>query len=174
MVSRLGEEWNVSIGSKFLPIKCLLIMDGKRVALQGEPGWWPQEGSGQHQATWLDTTKRMPHKPICSDCDHGHQDCWRNISNLRYANDTTLMAESKELKCFLMRVKEESEQTDLKLNIQKTKITASGPITSWKIKREKSWDRQILFSWAPRSLQMVTAGMELKDTFSSEEKLWQT
>ena len=79
----------------------------------------------------------------------------RNINNLRYADDTTLMAESKdELKSLLMKVKEESERAGLKLNIQKTKIMASGPITSWQIhgKKRKQW--QILFSWAPKSLQI--------------------
>ena len=81
----------------------------------------------------------------------------RNISKLRYAGDTTLMAESEEeLKSLLMKVKEESEKFDLKLNIQKMKIMASGPITSWQIdgKQWKQWET--LFSWAPKSLQMVT------------------
>ena len=96
----------------------------------------------------------------------------RNINNLRYADDTTLMAESKdELKSLLMKVKEESERAGLKLNIQKTKIMASGPITSWEIdgKKRKQW--QILFSWAPKSLQIVTAAMKLKDAYFLEEKL---
>ena len=80
----------------------------------------------------------------------------RNINNLSYADDTTLMAESEELKSLLMKVKEESEKFDLKLNIQKTKIMTSGPITSWQIdgKQWKQWET--LFSWAPKSLQMVT------------------
>ena len=85
------------------------------------------------------------------------------------------MAESeKELKSLLMKVKEESEKAGLKLNIQKTKIMAPSPIISWQIdgKQWKQW--QILFSWAPKSLQMVTAAMELKDTCSLEEKLWPT
>ena len=95
----------------------------------------------------------------------------RNINNLRYADDTTLMAES-ELKSFLIKVKEESEKAYLKLNIQKTKVMASSPITSWQIdgKQWKQW--QTLFSWAVKSLQMVTAAMKLKDTCSLEEKLW--
>ena len=92
----------------------------------------------------------------------------RNINNLRYADDTTLMAESKELKSLLMKVKEESEKVGLKLNIQKMKIMASSPITSWQIDG-KQW--QTLFSWAPKSLQMVTASMKLKDACSFEEKL---
>ena len=93
----------------------------------------------------------------------------RNINNLRYADDTTLMAESEEEpKSLLMRVKEESEKVGLKLNIQKTKIMASGPITSWQIDGEQ-W--LTLFFGAPKSLQMVTAAMKLKDTYSLEEKL---
>ena len=94
----------------------------------------------------------------------------RNINNLRYADDTTLMAESKEeLKSFLIKVKGESGKVGLKLNIQKTKIMASGPITSWEIDGEAEW--QTLFFWAPKSLQMMTAAMKLKDTYSLEEKL---
>ena len=88
----------------------------------------------------------------------------RNISHLRYADDTTLMAESEEeLKILLMKVKEESEKVGLKLNIQKTKIMASGPITSWEIEGETVGTVQTLFFWAPKSLQMVTAAMKLKD-----------
>ena len=85
----------------------------------------------------------------------------RNINNLRYADDTTLMAESEEeLKSLLMKVKEKSEKVGLKLNIQKTTIMASGPITSWEID-EKQWKQcQTLFFWAPKSLQMVTAAMK--------------
>ena len=95
----------------------------------------------------------------------------RNINNLRYADDTTLMAEIKEeLKSLLMKMKEESEKVGLKLNIQKTKIMAFGPITSWEM--GKQWkQRQTLFSWAPKSLQKVTATMKLKDACSVEEKL---
>ena len=95
----------------------------------------------------------------------------RNINNLRYADDTTLMAESEEeLKSLWMKVKEESEKVGLKLNIQKTKIMASGPITSWQIDGEMK-QCQTLFWGAPKSLQMVTAAMKLKDTCSLEEKL---
>ena len=90
---------------------------------------------------------------------------WRNINNLRYADDTTLMAESEELKRFLMKVKEESEKVGLKFNIQKTKIIASGPITSWQIDGKQY---QTLFLRAPKSLQMVTAAMKLKDAYSLE------
>ena len=96
----------------------------------------------------------------------------RNINNLRYADDTTLMAESEEeLKSLLMKVKEESEKVGLKLNIQKTKIMASGPITSWE-KDEEQWkQRQTLFLGTPKSRQMVIAAMKLKDAYSLEEKL---
>ena len=98
----------------------------------------------------------------------------RNINNLRYADDTTLMAESEEeLKSLLMNVKEESEKVGLKLNIQKTKMMASGPITSWQIDGETVETVSDYF-WAPKSLQMVTVAMKLKDTCSLEEKLWQT
>ena len=93
----------------------------------------------------------------------------RSISNLRYADDTTLMAESEEeLKSLLMKVKEESEKAGLKLNIQKTKIMASGPITSWEIDGKQWKQCQTLFWGASKSLQMVTAAMKLKDAYSLE------
>ena len=93
----------------------------------------------------------------------------RNINNLRYADDMTLSAESKEeLQSLLMKVKEDSEKVCLKLNIQKTNIMASGPITSWQI------DRETVETVAPKSLQMVTAAMKLKDAYSLEGKLWPT
>ena len=96
----------------------------------------------------------------------------RNINNLRYADDTTLMEESKEeLKSLLMKVKEESEKVGLKLNIQKTKIVASGPITSWQIDGETVETVTDFILGAPKSLQMVTAAMKLKDSCSLEEKL---
>ena len=96
----------------------------------------------------------------------------RNINNLRYADDTTLMAESeKELKGLLMKVKEKTEKVGLKLNIQKTKIMASGPITSWEIDGETVETVSDFNFWAPKSLQMVTAAMKLKDAFSLEGKL---
>ena len=95
----------------------------------------------------------------------------RNFNNLRYADDTTLMAESEEeLKNILMELKEETEEVSLKLNIQKTKITASGPITSWQM--GKQWKQcQTLFGGAQKSLHMVTAAMKLKDAYSLEGKL---
>ena len=96
----------------------------------------------------------------------------RNINNLRYADDTTFMAESEEeLKSLLMNVKEESENAGLKLNIQKTKIMASSPITSWEIDGE-TMETETLFSRVPKSLQTVTTAMKLKDSCSLKEKLW--
>ena len=95
----------------------------------------------------------------------------QNIDNLKYSNDTTLMAESKELKSFLMKVKEESEKVGLKLSIQKTKIIASGPITSRQIDEERMEIVRDFILGAPKSLQMVTAAMKLKDAYSLEEKL---
>ena len=96
----------------------------------------------------------------------------RNINNLRYADDTTLMAESKEeLKSLLVKVKEESEKVDLKLHTQKTKIMASGPITSWEVDGETMETVSDLIFLAPKSLQMVIAAMKLKDAYSLEGKL---
>ena len=99
----------------------------------------------------------------------------RNINNLRYADDTTLMAESEEeLKSLLMKVKEESEELGLKLNIQKTNIMTSGSITSWEIDGETVETVSDFIFLAPKSLQMVTAAMKLKDAYSLEGKLWPT
>ena len=99
----------------------------------------------------------------------------KNINNLRYADDTTLMVESKEeLKSLLMKVKEESEKVGLKLNIQKAKIMASGPITSWEIDGEQWKQCQTLFLGAPKSVQMMSAAIKLKDAYSLEGKLWPT
>ena len=99
----------------------------------------------------------------------------RNINNLIYADDTTLMAETEEeLKSLLMKVKEESGKVGLKLNILKTKITASSPITSWQIDGETMETETFFFFLALKSLQMVTAAMKSKDTCSLEEKLWPT
>ena len=94
-------------------------------------------------------------------------------NNFRYADDTTLMAETeKDLKSLLMRVKKESIKAGLKLNIKKTKIMISSPITSWQIHGEKMKQWQVLFSWALKSLWTVTAAMKLKDACSLEEKPW--
>ena len=96
----------------------------------------------------------------------------RNINNLRYADNTTLLAESEEgLKSLLLKVKEETEKVGLKLNIQKTKIMASGPITSWKIDGETVETGSDFILGAPKSLQMETAAMKLKDAYFLEEKL---
>ena len=99
----------------------------------------------------------------------------RNSNNLRYADDTTLMAESEEeLKSLLMKVKEDSEKVVLKLNIQKTKIMASGPITSWQIDGETVETVSDFILGVPKSLQMVIAAMKSKDAYSLEGKLWLT
>ena len=99
----------------------------------------------------------------------------RNINNLRYADDTTFLAESEELKSFLMKMKEKSEKVGLKLNIQKTKIMAFGPITSWKIDGETvETASDFIFFFAPTSLKMVKATMKLKDAYSLEGKSWPT
>ena len=95
----------------------------------------------------------------------------RNINNLRYADDTTLMAERKELKSLLMKVKGESEKRGLKLNIQKTKIMSSGPITSWRIDGKTTETVADFILGAPKSLQILTAAMKLKDACSLEENL---
>ena len=109
---------------------------------------------------------------VLDEAQAGIKIAGRNSNNLRYADNTTLMTESKEeLKRLLMKVKEESETVDLQLNIQKTKIMASGPITSWQIGGETVAD----FIWkAPKSLQMVIAAMKLKDAYPLEGKLWPT
>ena len=149
-----------------------------------------QEATGHGTTDWIQIGKGVRQGCILSPClfnlyaeyimriarlDEvytGIKNVRRNINNLRYADDTTLMAESKEqLKSLLMKVKAEGEKVGLKLNIQKTKIMASGPITSWEIGGETV---EIVsdFIWgAPKSLQMVTAAMKLKDTYSLEEKL---
>ena len=99
----------------------------------------------------------------------------RNINNFRYADDTTLMAESEdELKSLLMKVKKEGEKAGIKLNIQKTKIMPFSPITSWQIDGETMETVTFYFGGAPKSVQMVTAAMKLKDACSLEEELWPT
>ena len=98
----------------------------------------------------------------------------RNINNLRYADDTTLTAESEEELKNLLKVKVESEKVGLKFNIQKTKIMASGPITSWQIDGETVETVSDFIFWGSKSLQMVIAAMKLKDAYSLEGKLWPT
>ena len=98
----------------------------------------------------------------------------RNINHLRYADDTNLKVESEELKSLLMKVKKESKKVGLKLNIQKTKIMVSNSNTSWQVDGETMETVRDLFSWAPKSLQMVIVAMKLKDSCALKEKLWQT
>ena len=110
-----------------------------------------------------------------SEAQAGIKIAGRNINNFRYADDTTLMAESEEeLKSLLMKVKEESEKVGLKLNIQKTRIMASGPITSWERDGETVETVPDFILWGSKSLQMVIAAMKLKDVYSLEGKLWTT
>ena len=101
----------------------------------------------------------------------GNKISGRNINNLRYADGTNLMAKSEDLKSLLMKVKEESEKVGLKLNIQKTKIMASGPIISWQIDGETVETERVFILGAPKSPQMVSVAMIFKDTYSLEEKL---
>ena len=141
---------------------------------------WFQIGTGVCQACLLSPclfnlqTEYIMRNARLDEAQAGIKIAGRNINNLRYADDTTLMAKSKEeLKSLLMKVKEESEKTDWKLNIQKTKIMASGPTTSGQIDGE-TMETDSLFWGALKSLQMVTAAMKLKDACSLKEKLWQT
>ena len=143
---------------------------------------WFQIGKGGHQGCILSPCLFNLHAEYImqnarlDEAQAGIKIAWRNINNLRYADDTTLMAESEEeLKSLLMKVKEESEKVGLKLNIQKVKIQASGPITSWQIDGEAVETVAdfiiIIIFWTPKSLQMVTVAMKLKDTWSLEENL---
>jgi len=137
---------------------------------------WFQIGKVVHQGCILSPclfnlyAEYIMRNTVLKEAQAGIKNARRNIKNLRYADDTTLMAESEEeLKSLLMKVKE-SEKVGLKLNIQKTKIMVSGPVTSWEI--GKQWKHcQTLFWGAPKSRQMVTAAMKLKDTYPLEEKL---
>ena len=138
---------------------------------------WLQIGKGVHQSCILSPclfnlyTEYIRRNAGLNEAQAGIKIAERNINNLRYANDTTLMAESEEeLKSLLMKVKEKSEKVGLKLNIQKTKIMSSGPITSWEIDGE-TVETVRLYFWAPKSLQMVNAAMKLKDAYSLEGKL---
>uniref|UniRef100_A0A4W2HH93 RNA-directed DNA polymerase n=1 Tax=Bos indicus x Bos taurus TaxID=30522 RepID=A0A4W2HH93_BOBOX len=139
---------------------------------------WFQIGKGVHQGCILSPclfnfyAEYIMRNAGLEETQAGIKIAGRNINNLRYADDTTLMAESEEeLKSLLMKVKVESEKVGLKLNIQKTKIMASGPTTSWEIDGETVETMSGLFFWAPKSLQMVTATMKLKDAYSLEGKL---
>ena len=139
---------------------------------------WFQIGKGVYQGYILSTclfnfyAEYIMTNAGLEEAQVGFKIAGRNINNLRYADDTTLMAESEEeLKSLLMKVKADSEKVGLKLNIQKTKIMASGPITSWEIDGKQWKQCQTLFFWAPKSLQMVTAAKKLKDAYSLEGKL---
>ena len=140
---------------------------------------WFKIGKGVHQGCTLSSclfnlcAEYLMRNAVLDEAQAGIKIAGRNINNLRYADDITLMAErEEELKSLLMKVKVESEKVGLKLNIQKMKIMASGPITSWEIDGE-TVESVRLFFWGgpPKSLQMVTAAMKLKDTYSLEEKL---
>ena len=142
---------------------------------------WLQIGKGVHQGCILSSCLfNLYAKCIISnaglyEAQAGIKIARRNISNLRYADDTTLMAESEEeLKSLLMKVKEESEKVGLKPNIQKTKIMASSPVTSWQIDGETMETVKDFILGAPKSLQMVIAAVKLKDAYSLEEKLCPT
>ena len=139
---------------------------------------WLQIGKGVHQSCILSPclfnlyTEYIRRNAGLNEAQAGIKIAERNINNLRYANDITLMPESKEeLKTHLMKVKEKSEKVVLKLNIWKTKIMSSGPISSWQIDVETVETAADFILGAPKSLQMVTAAMKLKDTCSLEEKL---
>ena len=138
---------------------------------------WFQKGKGIHQGCilspcLLNYAEYIMRNAGLEETQAGIKIAGRNINNLRYADDITLMAESEEeLKSLLMEVKEESDKAGLKLNIQKMKIMTSGAITSWKIDGETLKQCQTLFWGAPKSLQMVTAAMKLKDAYSLEGKL---
>ena len=139
---------------------------------------WFQIGKGVHQGCILSPclfnlyAEYIIRNTGLEEARAGIKIARRNINNLRYADDTTFMAESEEeLKRLLMKVKEESEKVGLKLNIQKTKIMASGPITSWQIDGETVETVSDFIFWAPKSLQMVMSAMKLKDAYSLERKL---
>ena len=141
----------------------------------GTTDWFPI-GKGIHQGCILSPclfnlyAESIMRNAELEEIQAGIKIAGRNINNLRYADETTLMAEiEEELKSLLMKVKEESENVGLKLNIQKTKIMASSPITSWQM--GKQWKQWQTFFGAPKSLQMVTAAMKLKDACSLEGKL---
>ena len=142
---------------------------------------WFQIGKGVHQGCILSPclfnlyAEYIMRYAGLDEAQAGIKIARRNINNLRYADDNTLMAESEEeQKSLLMKVKEESDKFGLKLNIQKTKITASGPITAWQIDGETVETVSDFIFWAPKSLQMVIAAMKLKDAYSLEGKLWPT
>ena len=149
-----------------------------RIPRTEEPGGLLSVGSHGVRHDWSDlaaAAEFIMWNAGLDEAQAGIKIAGRNINNLRYADDTTVMAESKEeLKSLLMKVKAESEKVGLKLNIQKTKIMASSPITSWQIDGETMETVTDLFWGAPKSLQMVTPATKLKDACSLKEKLWPT
>ena len=162
-------------------LTCLLrnLYAGQEATVRTGHGttYWFQRGKGEHQGCiwspclFILYAEYIMRNAGLEEAQAGIKIARRNINNLRYADDTTFIAESKEeIKNLLMKVKEESEKVGLKLNIQKTKIMASGPITSWQIDGE-AVETETLFWRAPKSLQMVTAAMKLKDVCSLEDKL---
>ena len=165
-----------------LPISWEACRQDKKQQLEQEQGTidWFKIGKGVHQGCILSPclfnlyAEYIMWNAKLGEAQARIKIAGRNTKNFRYTDDTTLMAESKEeLKSLLMKVKAESEKVGLKLNIQKTKIMAFGPITSWQIgKQWKPWET--LFWGAPKSLQMVTEAMKIKDIFSLEENLWPT
>ena len=163
-------------------LSCLLrnLYDGQEATVRTGHGTtdWFQIGKGVRQGCILSPcllnlyAEYIMRITGLEEAQAGIKIAGRNINNLRYADDTTLIAESEEeLKSLFMKVKEESEKVGLKLNIQKTKIMASSPITSWQIDGKEWTQCQTLFFWAPKSLQMVIAAMKLKDACSLKRKL---
>ena len=162
-------------------LTCLLsnLHAGKEVTVRTGHGTtdWLQIGKGVHQGCTLSPclfnsyAEYIMRNAGLEEAQSGIKIAWRNINNLRYADDTTLMAESEEeLKSLLMKVKKESEKVGLKHNILKTKIMASGPITLWPIDGEKVETVSDFIFWAPKSLQMVIAAIKLKDAYSLDFK----
>ena len=178
--------WTTTNSGKFLEIgipdhlTCLLrnLYAGQEATVRTGHATtdWFQIGKGVHQGCILSPclfnlyAEYIMRNAGLEEAQAGIKISGRNSNNLRYADDTILMAESEELKSLLMKVKEESEKVGFKLNIQKTKIMASSPITSWQIDGETMEMVRDVF-WAPKSLQVVTAAMKLKDSCSLEDKL---
>ena len=163
------------------PLTCLLrnLYAGQEAKVRTGHGTtdWFQIGKGVRQGCILSPclfnlyAEYIMRNAGLNEAQAGIRTAGRNINNLRYADDTTLMAESEELKGLLMKVKEESEKVGLKLSIPKTKIMASSPITSWQINGETVETLTAFILGAPTSLEMVTTAMKLKDACSLEEKL---
>ena len=161
-----------------LPLEKPICRSGSKVRTGHGTTDWFQTGKGVHQGCILSPclfnlyAEYITRNAELEEAQAGIKIAGRNINNLRYADDTILMAESEEeIKSLLIKVKKEGEKVGLKLNIQKTKIMASGPITSWQIDGKQWKQCQTLFWGAPKSLQIVTATMKLEASYSSEEML---